>query len=81
MQFENSYNYITIQGHIGYFEGSSYDNNLKFNSEYNFNNVNNGINMYNVYLERGDILQINSKKELTDEGTFLRILLNNIIYI
>ena len=69
-------------GEEDYVNGQYMDDDLKFNSDYSIKDVDDlGMNIRNITLEKGDMIQTKNQKEKNDEGIFLGVLPNNTLYI
>ena len=70
-----------LPGDVDYFHGKEYNDDLLFNSDYNRNDVELGMIIANIELEKNDVIQLYNQNNKYEEATFIGVLLNNTMYL
>ena len=73
--------YTRLPNDIGYFKGEEYDDDLRFNSDYNYNDIEDNMVIANVEIEKNDVVQVLNQKDSWEEPTFIGVLPNDTIYL
>ena len=74
-------NHTRLPGEVNYFHGREYNDDLLFNSDYNHNDVESGMVIANVLLEKNDVVYFSNQTNVYEEATFISVLPNNEMYL